>query len=127
MPKTCYNCKTEWSNKFSPGFREECPNCDQPLHCCRNCRFYDEQAYQWCVEPQARGERPREAEASNICDYFIFADREAESTAASRQNQARNGLHTLFGEEPADDKGSSSTDNDKPDWMKFEKPDRPVI
>ena len=50
------------------GFREECEQCSADLHVCKNCRFYDESAYNECRESSA--DVVREKERANYCDYF---------------------------------------------------------
>ncbi len=45
-----------------------CGDCGAYLRCCRNCRFFDESAYNECGEPSA--ERVVEKGASNFCGYF---------------------------------------------------------
>lgn len=113
--KSCHACGEEWADKRSPGFREECMKCNAPLHCCRNCRFYDGQSYEWCGEPQARSEKPRDVEQSNVCDYFVFGENDR-SDAQARAEKAKRELAALFGDDP--DETSSKTDDDMPDWMK---------
>jgi hypothetical protein len=56
-----------------PGTRETCNSCNEDLHVCLNCRFYDLfKAYQ-CqinnIDPVKNKER------SNFCEEFQFADR----------------------------------------------------
>ena len=48
--------------------QDMCPECDNPLKCCFNCRFYDKSAYHQCTEPQA--EWVRYKEKANFCEYF---------------------------------------------------------
>ncbi len=121
MAKRCHACGAVWEDKRSPGFREECLGCAAPLHVCANCRFYDAGAAEWCREPQARAAKPRDPEASNTCDYFLFGDRADADEAASRAKQAREGLAALFGEAPPEE----NRDDAPPDWKTFEKPKEP--
>lgn len=66
-PLTCGRCgKVAQVDKV--GFRDECPHCREPLHICRNCRFYDPAKYNHCHEPRA--ERVVDAEKENRCDWF---------------------------------------------------------
>lgn len=113
--RACAACGREWAEKRQPGFREECESCLNPLHACRNCRFFQEGASQWCGEPMARDEKPRDPEAANTCSYFLLgeADRgETETRAAAAKAE----LAALFGDAPAEDESA------KPDWMRFERP-----
>jgi len=50
------------------GFRDCCESCGADLHICKNCRFYDESAYNECSEPSA--ERVTDSERGNRCDWF---------------------------------------------------------
>ncbi|MFW5857824.1 MAG: hypothetical protein ACOCX4_08100 [Planctomycetota bacterium] len=72
--KRCHQCGTPWTERHSPGHRAECPKCLAPLHACRNCRFFVEDARQWCNEPMARDEKPRDPAAACTCSYFVFRD-----------------------------------------------------
>lgn len=114
MGKACRSCGREWTDKRSPGFREECPGCGETLHSCANCRFYAAGASQWCREPQARDSRPRDAESGNTCEYFLLADSADRDGNAARERQAKAGLAALFGETPT----PPSDPDDRPNWMK---------
>ncbi len=50
------------------GFRDECPQCDRPLHVCLNCGFYDPAYNNQCRETQA--ERVVDKDRFNFCEYF---------------------------------------------------------
>ncbi len=107
MAKTCHQCGELWDEKRSPGFREDCLACNVPLHCCKNCRFYAPQSYEWCGEPQARDEKPRDPEEANRCDYFVFGQSKERDAAAERERKAKEGLAKLFGAgSPADEGGT---------------------
>ncbi|MCX7933814.1 MAG: hypothetical protein N3A66_00970 [Planctomycetota bacterium] len=105
--KVCWRCGREWEEKRSPSHSEDCLGCHQPLHCCRNCRFYDDRMSMWCREPQAREERPRDPEQGNRCSYFVFAERPAAERqrapslgmgegSARREEEARSALDDIF-------------------------------
>jgi len=111
MPKQCCFCGEPREEKRLPGYREECLKCEQPLHCCRQCRFYDSNANPWCKEPMARNELPRDPEQSNTCDYFLFAE-PAERRDEEKSQAAKDKLVALFGDVPKD------VPAEKPDWMK---------
>lgn len=117
--KTCHQCGGEWADKRSPGFREECPGCGAPLHCCANCRFHEPGAARGCREPQARDERPRDAESGNLCPYFVFDDR-GDDDAAARERKAREGLAALFGDAP---ESGRDQPHENPEWMRFDRDD----
>lgn len=64
----CFSCGKE--NIFSDrvGRRDECSHCGADSHVCKNCDFYDEEAYNECRETSA--DVVREKERANFCDYF---------------------------------------------------------
>jgi hypothetical protein len=64
----CHRCgsQIEVEDKVYRG--DTCRTCGRPLHCCKNCVFYDPVANQQCREPQA--ELVGDKEAANFCDYF---------------------------------------------------------
>lgn len=64
----CWSCKNEVELPDKVTRQELCPECDNPLKCCFNCRFYDKSAYHQCTEPQA--EWVRYKEKANFCEYF---------------------------------------------------------
>jgi hypothetical protein len=50
-------------------FREDtCAGCGRPLHCCRNCHFFDPAVFHECREPQA--EWVGDKGSANFCEYF---------------------------------------------------------
>ena len=97
MGKTCHQFGGPWDDTRSLGFREDCLACGAPLHCCKNCRFYAPASYEWCGEPQARDEKPRDPEEANRCDYFLFGESGEREAAAERERKARDELAKLFG------------------------------
>jgi len=64
----CHKCKTAIDVIEKVGRRDVCPQCSNYLHCCFNCRFYDENAHHQCKEPQA--EYVGDKTFGNFCDYF---------------------------------------------------------
>ncbi len=68
----CFSCGTKNPVMDRVGRRDECDKCGADLHVCKNCRFYDENAYNECREPSA--DVVREKEESNFCDYFEPGD-----------------------------------------------------
>lgn len=69
----CYHCGTSLSYPERVGLREECPNCRNDVHVCRNCKFYDPKVYNECQETQA--EVVQEKTRANRCEYFQASDR----------------------------------------------------
>ena len=90
--KVCYNCKTEWIGNNKPGRQETCVGCDNYLHCCLNCLFYDQTSYNECRESQA--DRVVDKEKYNFCDYFSF--RTGTNKNDSQKSNARKAFDDLF-------------------------------
>lgn len=90
----CHACNKPLDLGREIGRRDECPNCGADLHACLNCRFYDRSAPKQCREPQA--DLVREKDKANFCDYFVFADSTAGSTAGDVTGAARKALDALF-------------------------------
>jgi hypothetical protein len=70
--KACYQCGAEWMGEGKVGFHDTCPKCHAALHCCRNCRLYDEFAHNKCRSRTT--EMVADREKANFCDEFDFAD-----------------------------------------------------
>jgi hypothetical protein len=75
--------------------QDTCPHCDRDLRCCKQCNFYDQDAYNECKEVSA--ERILDKERANLCDYYI--PRGAAKKAGGRVNrtsEAKEALEALF-------------------------------
>lgn len=68
--KSCYKCRTPFFREENPGFQEVCENCGSYLHCCCNCRFYEEFSRPSCKESSA--EPVSDPNGMNHCEYFVF-------------------------------------------------------
>ena len=68
--RKCHFCKKEISVQGTVGREETCPYCGYDLHCCLNCRFYDEKAHNKCLEPTA--DWVANKEIRNFCEFFEF-------------------------------------------------------
>jgi len=93
----CYFCHKELEIGERVGRQDTCPHCSRDLHICKNCQFYDENAYNECHEPQA--DRVVEKERSNFCDYFVFITGGGDSRTAQKENSAdetKRKLEALF-------------------------------
>lgn len=75
------------------GRRDSCPHCGADLKCCKNCRLYDPNVHNQCLESTA--EFIRDREAANFCSHFDFRDADG-----PRQNEdvdaAKAKLEDLF-------------------------------
>ena len=92
--KRCYQCGTEWRKEKRPLPRDVCERCSAYIHCCLNCKFYDEHAHNHCKIPAT--EWVGNAEKSNFCDDFTFADRPAEDPQAGETEGARETWEQLW-------------------------------
>lgn len=88
----CYKCGQIIETNRKIYRQDMCEHCDSYLHCCRNCRFYDINAYHQCREPQA--EWVQDKEIGNYCEYFEPADVAPE--VSSKADEARRKLEELF-------------------------------
>ena len=92
---SCFKCNKPLSLGSQVGFKESCPSCDVDLHCCRNCNFYDINAYNSCKEPQA--DRVVDKEKANFCDYFrIASTRSGAFAAVDNKKKTMGSLDDLF-------------------------------
>jgi hypothetical protein len=64
----CWRCGAGIEVAERVGFRESCPQCDRPLHVCRNCGFHDPGYHNQCRETMA--ELVADKERGNFCEYF---------------------------------------------------------
>ena len=64
----CWKCGHRVETIERIGFHAHCPQCDWPLHVCRNCSLYDPDYNNQCRETMA--ERVVDKERSNFCEYF---------------------------------------------------------
>ncbi len=103
----CYKCASPYTEPEKPGFQDACAKCESYLHCCMNCRFYDENAPNHCNEPQA--EYVSDTHGFNHCEYFEFRR-----------------VHTSLVEDPEDPEVQRK--RRRPDWRNLEgkKGERPL-
>ena len=88
----CFHCQKEVVLDSPVRRQDSCPFCSSYLHCCKNCRFYDQYAPQQCKEPVA--ELISNKESSNFCGYFQPAQKKPEEDSAAAE--ARKKLAALF-------------------------------
>jgi hypothetical protein len=107
--KVCFQCKTEWLDRETPGFSAMCEKCGSYLHCCRNCRFYSPGMNNDCRETQA--EPVRDKEKFNRCEWFQFSEGDNAGEAEKRAAAARARLEALFG--PPGTQDAADAENEK--------------
>ncbi|UCF57311.1 MAG: hypothetical protein JSW15_02225 [Deltaproteobacteria bacterium] len=71
-----------------------CPHCNRDLRCCKQCSFYDPDAYNECREVSA--ERIVEKERANFCDYYVPRGAEKARGSLNRTKEAKEALEALF-------------------------------
>ncbi|HDR16611.1 MAG TPA: hypothetical protein ENN79_14240 [Desulfobacteraceae bacterium] len=78
------------------GRKDTCPHCHRDLRCCKQCRFYDQNAYNECREVSA--ERIVEKERANFCDFFQIRGSKGggKSGRFNRTRDAKEALEALF-------------------------------
>lgn len=64
----CFHCNEVHVFSDTLSFRACCEKCDEGLHICKNCEFYDENSYNECKESSA--ERVKDKGKNNLCDLF---------------------------------------------------------
>jgi len=107
----CHSCGLEWvSEKKQPAVKESCEDCGAYLHCCLNCRFYDEHVHNKCAIPTTEwvGDRA----GCNFCDEFTFADTRAKTRTGDKRAQARDAFTGLLEGKGAGDE-TAADDFDK--------------
>lgn len=91
--KLCFSCKKELDIDTKPGRSDACPWCTADLKVCLNCKFFDQDSYNDCREPQA--ERVLDKDRSNFCDFFVFRDTDNADTENANEDPMKN-LKDLF-------------------------------
>jgi hypothetical protein len=94
--KFCYKCFAPWDGLLNPGIRETCHKCDEDLHVCLNCRFYDEHKPNQC---QNDTDPVLDKKKANFCEEFEFILRAAPETRPkikTDEDAAREKFRKLF-------------------------------
>jgi len=90
----CIFCNEEVPIKGKVKRKSICPHCNRDLRCCKQCKFYNSDAYNECREVLA--ERIIEKERSNFCDYFATRGSKTGGSSFSRSKEAKMALENLF-------------------------------
>jgi hypothetical protein len=88
----CAFCRTEIDVEDRVGRTDVCPRCGRDLRCCKQCAFYDRNAYNGCREVSA--ERVVDKERANFCDFFTPKGSRRENV--DKKTEARKALEALF-------------------------------
>ena len=99
MAYYCFKCRNELEFIVKVGVKvgrlDTCEHCASNLHCCRNCRFYDPNVHNECLETTADFIRDREA--SNFCSHFEMKNCSEAPEEDTSVASAKSKLDALFG------------------------------
>lgn len=73
MSLRCWSCDADIGPLRTVGREEICSKCEAWVHCCKNCRWWDDAA-RACDEPAAEWVHDRER--ANFCDFFTLSSEE---------------------------------------------------
>ena len=109
----CYRCGASLADINLPFSRlEECPSCENYLHVCRMCVYFDTTVPRQCREDDA--DEVREKERANFCDWFKPSEQAFDPSFSESEAKARGELAALFGEgDPTDSAGNGTSEVDK--------------
>lgn len=74
--------------------QDTCPHCHHDLRCCKQCKFYDQDAYNECREVAA--ERIIDKERANFCDFYLTRGSKSAGSSYNRTVEAKQALEALF-------------------------------
>ena len=104
----CYRCGESLAALTPPISRQdECPGCENYLHVCRMCIYFDRDAVKQCLEDDA--EEVIEKEKLNFCEWYKPSSDAFDPARKSHEDAAKSQLDSLFGEGGDD---SSMSDDD---------------
>jgi hypothetical protein len=108
----CYRCGASLAEVSLPFSRlEECPECENYLHVCRMCLFFDTAVPKQCREDDA--EEVREKERANFCEWFKPNESAFDASFTEADTKAKDQLAALFGDDSTSispDEGQSEAD-----------------
>ena len=90
----CAFCNNDIKIKGKISRQDTCPHCHHDLRCCKQCKFYDPNAYNECKEVSA--ERIIDKERSNFCDFFVPIGSKEGGGSYNRTKVAKEALEALF-------------------------------
>jgi hypothetical protein len=90
----CVFCGEEIQIQGVVNRQDTCHHCNRDLRCCKQCKFYDQGAYNECREVSA--ERIIEKERANFCDYFALRGSKKQGGRVNRARDAKMALEALF-------------------------------
>lgn len=91
----CYRCGASLASLSLPFSRQdECPECQNYLHVCKMCRYFDARVPRQCREDGA--EEVRGKDRLNFCDWFKPSDNAFDADRKSEEDGARSAAEDLF-------------------------------
>jgi hypothetical protein len=90
----CHHCGNELEFAEKVFRNDTCKKCGSDVHCCLNCREYDESAPNQCREPQA--EKVSVKDRRNFCEYFTLREERPSFSAADKAAESKRKLEALF-------------------------------
>jgi hypothetical protein len=91
----CVYCNKDIEIKGKIGRNDICPHCEHDLRCCKQCDFYDQDAYNECREVAA--ERIVDKDRANFCEFFVpRGSSKTGNSSYQRTKDARAALEALF-------------------------------
>lgn len=90
----CVFCGEEIHIADKVSRQDTCLKCRRDLRCCKQCKFYDQGAYNECKEVTA--ERILDKERANFCDYFVPIGSKRRGGDMGRASEAKRALEALF-------------------------------
>ncbi|MDJ0907860.1 MAG: hypothetical protein QNI99_01610 [Woeseiaceae bacterium] len=104
----CYRCGASLAALSLPFSRQdECPSCQNYLHVCRMCVFFDPAVPRQCREDDA--EDVTEKERLNFCDYFKPSETAFDGARKREADAAHAQLDALFGDGEAPEPSSDTS------------------
>ena len=111
---TCWNCGKPLPELPLPVSRHEyCPQCAEPVHCCRMCLHFAPDRAEQCREERA--EPPTDRTAANFCEFFALNRRAGPGAGDDAGEDARGKLEALFGGDAGDADEDAGTGGDHDD------------
>jgi len=92
---SCYRCGASLESLSLPISRQdECPECQNYLHVCKMCQFFDASVPRQCREDGA--EEVREKDRLNFCDWFKPSDSAFDASRKGAEDAAISAAEDLF-------------------------------
>lgn len=91
----CYRCGASLAALSLPLSRQdECPECQNYLHVCKMCIYFDANVPRQCREDGA--EEVRDKDRLNFCDWFRPSDSAFDESRKNEEDDARAAAEDLF-------------------------------